>query len=105
VIHKKDAAIYYQQMDILKHVTFEIEEMMHLHSKAIDRGDDYSSEYLKLTLPLIAGVETGSFILVVTPLIPLEKRTIKECTLSSLEELEYENSPLPHMPLLSNIVP
>ena len=91
-------------MHVLKHVTFEIEEAMHIHSNCIDKGEDpYTTTYLKLIVPYISAVEMGSFIVVVTPLMTVDFKTLDECTLSSLEELDFNKSPLPLFPYIKHI--
>lgn len=88
-------------MHVLKHVTFEIEEAMHIHSNCIDKGEDpYTTVYLKLILPYLTAVEMGSFILVVTPLMTVEFKSLDECSLSSLEELDFHRSPLTLFPYI-----
>ena len=57
-------------MHTIKHINFELEEAMHIHSQAIDWGEDsYSTDYLKVVLPFIAAVEANSFVVVVTPIL------------------------------------
>lgn len=77
-------------MHTLKHMTFELEEAMHIHAEGIDKGsDNYSTTYLKLVLPFISAIEANSFVVVVTPLLTVDFKSLDECTLSSLEELDY----------------
>lgn len=54
-------------------------------------------------LPFITGVEWGSFVVVVTPLLTVDFKSIDECTLASLEEIDFNRSPLKMFPYVSNI--
>jgi len=60
---------------------------------------------MRLVLPLIAGIECGSFIVLVTPVMPVHTDDLSKVTMKSLQELKYESSPLPHFPYLRNIKP
>lgn len=92
-------------MKVLKHCNFELEEAMHLHSVCIDKGEDpYSRLYLKLVLPLICAIESGSFFVVVTPVLTVDQKSLEECCLSSIEEIDFRSSPLPQLPYLKNLV-
>jgi len=91
-------------MKVLKHCNFEIEEAMHLHTVYIDKGEDpYSRLYLKLVLPFVTAIEAGSFIVVVTPVLTVDHKTLEECTLSNLDEIDFHSSPLPDLPFLKHI--